>query len=169
MISSTPRHCWKSPGSATQSSVTRPPVCWARRVAKRKRHPAFGRLVDDDEELARLAELAARHLGCAGGWRGLRAAHFRRCCHWRAAGGKGTLIAANPASLSVHRADSSASLGESASGETSRRSRFDRAFPWLISCRRAGPGTAADRRSGRAACGLRGPLPARAAPLRRGR
>src|ERR1044072_4722177 len=35
MISSTPRHCWKSGGVAAQSSVTRPLVCWARRVAKR--------------------------------------------------------------------------------------------------------------------------------------
>src|ERR1700712_4786970 len=35
MISSTPRHCWKSAGWATQSSVTRPLVCWARRAAKR--------------------------------------------------------------------------------------------------------------------------------------
>src|SRR5471032_77902 len=35
MISSTPRHCWKSAGWATQSNVTRPPVCCARRAAKR--------------------------------------------------------------------------------------------------------------------------------------
>src|ERR1700749_194591 len=35
MISSTPFHCWMSPGSATQSSVMRPPACCARRVAKR--------------------------------------------------------------------------------------------------------------------------------------
>src|SRR4051812_6525654 len=35
MISSTPRHCWKSGGVAAHIKVTRPPVCWARRVAKR--------------------------------------------------------------------------------------------------------------------------------------
>src|SRR5689334_10515204 len=35
MISSTPRHCWKLAGWATQSRVTRPWVCWARRAAKR--------------------------------------------------------------------------------------------------------------------------------------
>src|SRR6185437_13054809 len=31
MISSTPRHCWKSAGWTTQSSVTRPPACRRRR------------------------------------------------------------------------------------------------------------------------------------------
>src|SRR5690242_8533682 len=36
MISSTPRHCWKSGGAAGHIRVTRPPVCWARRVAKRR-------------------------------------------------------------------------------------------------------------------------------------
>src|SRR5215469_1712671 len=35
MISSTPRHCWKSGSWAGHISVTRPPVCWALRVAKR--------------------------------------------------------------------------------------------------------------------------------------
>src|SRR5579864_2417412 len=35
MISSTPRHCWKSGSWAGHIRVTRPPVCWARRVAKR--------------------------------------------------------------------------------------------------------------------------------------
>src|SRR3954469_12534972 len=36
MISSTPRHCWKSGGVAAHIKVTRPSVCWARRVAKRR-------------------------------------------------------------------------------------------------------------------------------------
>src|SRR5258708_31582913 len=36
MISSTPRHCWKSGRVAAHKKVTRPPVCWARRVAKRR-------------------------------------------------------------------------------------------------------------------------------------
>src|ERR1700733_12960553 len=35
MISSTPRHCWKSANCATHNMVTLPPVCCARRVAKR--------------------------------------------------------------------------------------------------------------------------------------
>src|ERR1700761_2527886 len=35
MISSTPRHCWKSGSWAGHIRATRPLVCWARRVAKR--------------------------------------------------------------------------------------------------------------------------------------
>ena len=33
--------------------VTRPPVCWARRVAKRSATLCFGRLVDHHQEFAR--------------------------------------------------------------------------------------------------------------------
>src|ERR1700694_66552 len=42
MISSTPRHCWKSAGWAQQRRVTRPPVCCARRAAKRTATRASG-------------------------------------------------------------------------------------------------------------------------------